>query len=217
MALYDPMKRVLRKRLNHAAYSIFLRWCGVAGVLGGVLFVAWGYIDRPGIPENLRAVIHVLSFVVPALFLAAMVGLSVLWSSRLGVLGWIGIALAVYGSCWGVVAAIVGGESMWVYLAQRGWPQYLSDWLLFMLTGLTLLGIATVRAAREKPLRGMGALALAMGAFGWVYDLTDTGAVLEARSVHIGFGLLFSLGWMALGVGLLAAGSRRARRPQARA
>jgi hypothetical protein len=178
-----------------------------------VLFVAWGYIDRPSIPENLRAVIHVLSFVVPALFLAAMVGLSFLWKSRLGVLGWIGMALAVYGSGWGVVAAIVGGEYLWVYFAQRGWPQYLSDWLLFMLTGLTLLGVATVR---EKPLRGMGALTLAMGAFGWAYDLTDTGAVLEARSVHIGFGLLFSLGWMALGVGLLVTGSRRAHRPQTR-
>jgi hypothetical protein len=111
------------------------------------------------------------------------------------------------------VAAIVGAESVWAYFAQRGWPQQLNDWLLFMLSGLTLVGIATVR---EKPLRGMGALALAMGAFGWVYDLTDTGAVLEARSVHIGFGLLFSLGWVALGAGLLAVGTRRARIPQAR-
>jgi hypothetical protein len=99
--------------------------------------------------------------------------------------GW--MVLAVYGSGWGVVAAIVGGESVWVYFAQRRWPHYLSDWLLFMFTGLTLIGIATVR---EKPLRGTGALALAMGAFGWGYYLTDTGAVFEACSVHIGFGLL---------------------------
>jgi hypothetical protein len=41
--------------------------------------------------------------------------------------------------------------------------------------------------------------------------LTDSGAVLEARSVHIGFGLLFSLGWVVLGVGL---GTKRAPRPQ---
>jgi hypothetical protein len=208
------VKRASRKRLNHTAYPIFLRWYGVAGVLGGVLFVAWGYIDRHNIPENLKDVIHVFSFVVPALFLAVVVGLSVvLWKSRLTVLGAMGMALAVYGSGWGVVAAIVGAESVWAYFAQRGWPQQLNDWLLFMLSGLTLVGIATVR---EKPLRGMGALALAMGAFGWVYDLTDTGAVLEARSVHIGFGLLFSLGWVALGAGLLAVGTRRARIPQAR-
>jgi hypothetical protein len=215
VALCDPVKRLARNWINHVAYPIFLRSCGVAGVLGGVLFVAWGYIDRPNIPHNLIAVIHLLALVVPALFLAVVVGLCVLllhslWRSRLRVLGWMGMALALYGSGWGVVGAIVGGESVWVYFAKRGWPHYLSDWLLFMLSGLTLIGIATVR---EKPLRGMGALALAMGAFGWVYDLTDTGAVLEARSVHIGFGLLFSLGWAALGVGLLARGTRRAQRP----
>jgi hypothetical protein len=82
-----------------------------------------------------------------------------------------------------------------------------------MLTGLTLIGVATVRG---KSLRRMGAMALAMGAFGLVYDLTDTGAVLEARSVHVGFGLLFSLGWVALGAGLVAAGTRRAEGSQAR-
>jgi hypothetical protein len=97
------------------------------------------------------------------------------------VLGWMGMVLAVYGSGWGVVAAIVGGESVWVY-----------------------------------SLRGTGALALAMGAFGRGYYLTDTGAVLEACSVRMGFGLLFSLGALALGVGLLAAGARRAQRPRAR-
>jgi uncharacterized membrane protein len=56
---------------------------------------------------------------------------------------------------------------------------------------------------------------LATGVFGWVYYLTDSGAALEARSVHIGFGLLYSLGWVALGVGLMVAGTRRAQRPQA--
>jgi len=53
-------------------------------------------------------------------------------------------------------------------------------------------------------------LLLAMGAFGWVYYLTDSGAVLEARPVHIGFGLLFSLGWAALGLALLRGGLRQA-------
>lgn len=175
--------------------------------------MAWGYIDRPNTAANIGAVIDVLSFVVPALFLVALVGLSVLWRSRLRALGWTGMVLAVYGSGWGIVSAVVGGESVWAYFAQRSWPQFLSDWLLFMLTGLTLIGVATVRG---KSLRRMGAMALAMGAFGLVYDLTDTGAVLEARSVHVGFGLLFSLGWVALGAGLVAAGTRRAERPQAR-
>jgi hypothetical protein len=178
-----------------------------------VLFVAWGYIDRPNIPENLMALIRVLAFVVPALFLAAVSGFSVLQRSRLGGLGWIGMALAVYGLGWGVVTAIVGGASVWTYFAQRGLSHYLHDWVLLLLIGLTLMGIATVRSG---PPRGTGALVLATGMFGWVYYLTETGVVLEARSVHIGFGLLFSLGWVALGVRLLAAGTRRAQSPEAR-
>ena len=170
--------------------------------MGGVLFVVWGYIDRPNIPENLIAVIHVLALVVPTLFLAAVVGLSVLWRSRLGMLGWMGMALAVYAWGWSVLRAIVG----------EMWPHYLPAWLLFMLIGLTLMGVATVRSGWS---RRSGAVVLATGVFGWVYYLTDSGALLEARSVHIGFGLLFSLGWVVLGVGLLAAGTKRSPRPQA--
>jgi hypothetical protein len=177
-----------------------------------VLFVVWGYIDRPNIPENLIAVIRVLAFVVPTLFLATVVGLCVLRRSRLGMLGWMGMALAVY--AWGcsVAGAIVGGEAVWAYFAQKEWPHYLASWFLFMLTGLTLVGIATVRSRWS---RGTGAVVLATGVFGWVYELTDSGAVFEARSVHIGFGLLFSLGWVVLGVGLLAAGTKRTPRAQA--
>jgi FtsH-binding integral membrane protein len=167
-----------------------------------VLFVVWGYIDRPNIPETLKAVIDVLAFVVPTLFLAAVVGLCVLWRSRLGMLGWMGMALAVYAWGWSVVGAIVGEE----------WPDYLPGWLLFLLSGLTLMGVATVRSERS---RGAGAVVLATGAFGWVYTLTDSGAVFEARSVHVGFGLLFSVGWVVLGVGLLAASTKRTSRPQA--
>ncbi len=57
-------------------------------------------------------------------------------------------------------------------------------------------------------------MVLAMGVFGLVYYATDSGAILETRPVHVGFGLLFSLGWVALGLGLLAAGTRQARGPR---
>ena len=175
--------------------------------MGGVLFVVWGYIDRPNIPKNLIAVIHVLALVVPTLFLTTVVGLFFLWRSRLGMLGWMGMALAGY--AWGgsVVKAIVGGDAVWAYFAQREWPHYLAAWSLFMLCGLTLMGVATVRSGWS---RGTGAAVLATGVFGWVYNLTDSGALLEARSVHIGFGLLFGLGWVVLGVELLAASTRSA-------
>src|SRR5215211_3810371 len=212
MAPCDLVKRLPRKRLNHAPYPILLRWCGFAGLLGGVLFVVWGYIDRPNIPENLITVVYVLALAVPTLFLAAVFGLAVLWRSRLGMLGWMGMALAVYAWGWRVVSAIVGGEAVLAYFAQRAWPHYLASWSLFMLIGLTLMGVATVRSGWS---RRISAVVLATGVFGWVYNLTDSGAVLEARSVHIGFGLLFSLGWVVLGVELLAAGTKRSPRPQA--
>ena len=40
--------------------------------------------------------------------------------------------------------------------------------------------------------------------------LTDAGAILEGRLVHIGFGLLFSLGWVALGLEFWRKGVRQA-------
>ncbi len=206
------MKPAARKRLGHAAPRALLRWCGAAGVLGGVLFVVWGYIDRPDISENLVAVVQAFAFVVPVLLLATMVGLCLLWGNRSRTLWWMGMALIVYGVGWSLVGASVGGKAVWVYLAQRGWPHYLTDGLLFMLAGLMVVGIA---AARSGPPRG-GALVLATGVFGLVYYVTDSGAALETRPVHVGFGLLFSLGWVALGLGLLAAGIRRNRGPSAR-
>ena len=187
----------------------------MASILNGVLFAAWGYIDEPDIPDVLVLVVDVFAFVVPALLLAVAVGLCVLWRDHLGKFGWLVIALAGYALAWSLVGACVGGEAVWVYFAQRGWPHYLSSWLLFMLIGLTLLGIAAVRSGPAQS-RGPGALVLATGVFGWPYYVTDTGALLEARWAHVGFGLLFSLGWMAVGVGLLAAGAGQARRPRAR-
>jgi hypothetical protein len=208
-----PLKRVPRIPLELAAYPSLLRWCGVAGILSGVLFAAWGYIDKPNNPEDLMSVVHILAFVVPALLLAVVIGLCLLWRNRLGKLGWLVIALAGYALGWSLVGASVGGEAVWVYFAQRGWPHYLSSWLLFMLISLTLIGISTVRSGLAQS-RVPSALVLATGVFGWPYYMTNSGAILEARWAHIGFGLLFSLSWVALGVGLLVAGTRRAKRPQ---
>ena len=78
---------------------------------------------------------------------------------------------------------------------------------VFVLGGLTLIGIAI---ARGKPIRGMGGLVLAMGTLEGGYYLTNAGDVLEHRTAHDGFGLLFALGWLVLGVWLLVAGTRRA-------
>jgi hypothetical protein len=85
-------------------------------------------------------------------------------------------------------------------------PTYLVDWLLPMLAGLTLVGIATVET---RTLRRLGALVLTMGVVGWIYYLTDSGAVLEARLVHVGSGILFGVGWVALGFALWKVGTRQ--------
>jgi hypothetical protein len=114
----------------------------------------------------------------------------------------------VYGLGWGVVAGIVGATSVWVYFAERGWPHYLYHGWAFLFTGLLLIGIATVRG---RPLRGLGALVFAIGVFSWVYYLTDSGAVLEARLIHVGFGLLFSIGWAVLGLWLWVGGTRQSK------
>ena len=186
----------------------------MAGLLSGVLFVAWGYLHGSNTSEVLRFTVVSLAFAVPTLFFSVVVGLCLLWGSSLGKLRWLVMALAGYSLVWGLMGAGRGSEAVWAYFEQREWPHYLSDWLLFMLASLTLFGIGTARSG--GPSRGAGAVALATGVCGWVYDLTDAGAVLEVRSVHVGFGLLFGVGWAAMGALLLAASTKRSRRPQAR-
>jgi hypothetical protein len=45
-------------------------------------------------------------------------------------------------------------------------------------------------------------LLLAMGSFSWAYRFTDNGSLFQTRLVHVGFGTLFSLGWVAVGLAL---------------
>ena len=194
-----------RDRANRVAYTIFLRSSGVGAISAGMLFVVWGYIDKPHIPPYLEAADAVLSFIVPALFLVGVAGLSILCKSQGGVLGWMGLILALGGPTWGVVDSIADVDPLYAFFAKLRLSPYLIGWLLPLLCGLTLVGIATVGT---RTFRNVGALPLAMGVFGWIYYLTDSGSVLEARLVHVGFGLLFGLGWVALGVALWSVGMR---------
>ena len=183
------------------AFTAFLRSCGVGSIASGILFVVWGYIDKSHIPPHLHTVETMLSIVVPALFLVGLAGLSVLCKKRGGLFIWAGLILALFGPVWGVMESIADFETLYVFFAHLRLPPYLIGWLLPLLTGLTLVGIATVET---RTLNSLGTLPLAMGVFGWIYYLTDSGALLEARSVHVGFGLMFGLCWVALGGALLA-------------
>jgi hypothetical protein len=214
MAPCGLMRRVVRNRASRAAYPSFRQWCGVGGVLAGVLFVVWGYMDRPDISEGLRVVVNVLSFAVPTLYFVVVVGLSVSCTSRRRTLKSTGIVLSLVASTWGVVGSIANLHPLYTYLAESsGGPRYLFDWLLLLQTGLALTGVATVST---RSLRWVGPLLLAMGVFGWGYTLTDSGVILEARSIHVGCGLLFSLGWVVLGMRLWVAGASGARESHAR-
>jgi hypothetical protein len=126
-----------------------------------------------------------------------------------GGLAWVGIVLAFCSLGVGVVSGIAyGAAHLNVYFGQRGRLAYLTEWPFLQLSGLTLAGIATMW---RRPLRAVGTLALAIGVLGWGYYFTDARTILEARSVHVGFALLFSLSWEALGITLWAEGARLLR------
>jgi len=179
---------------------------GFAALLAGVLFATWGYVHRDYAPWYFDALAATLSFVVPALFFVGLTGLYALLEGLVGRIGKLGLVLSVAGSAMGVAYAVpwsaFGTREHWLSpLARLDTP--LVWWLHVFLTGLPLVGIATVGT---RTLRGLGILLLAMGAFGWAYDLTDLGAILEAHLAHVGLGLLFSLSWIALGLVLLKRG-----------
>ena len=113
------------------------------------------------------------------MFLSGGAGIAARGARGIGALGWVGIALALGGSVMGVVDGVADGDPVREYLTRSGWPAYLSVWLVPLLAGLTIVGAAAVP---RRPLRGLGVAALAMGAFGWYYYLTDPGAILEARA-----------------------------------
>jgi hypothetical protein len=137
-----------------------------------LLFVTWGYIDKPNISGILRIATHALAFVVPALFLVGVAGVMVLCGSEVGILGWVGMVLALYGSGLGAVSNVIDVEPLlYAYFEERGWPPALIEWLAVVDAGLILVGIATIGTRR---LRRLDALTFAIGAFGWVYDLTDS-------------------------------------------
>jgi hypothetical protein len=180
-----------------------LRLGGCGSVLAGVLFVIWGYVHRNGAPWYLDVTATVLSYVVPALFFVALMGLFALCREQVGWAGKFGFVLGLAASAMGVAYAVP-----WSAFASR--DDWLSSlvwldtplvwWLHLLLIGIPLAGISTVRAGT---LPAQGLLLLAIGTFGWVYYAADPGAILTSRSVHVVFGALFGLGWIALGLLLL--------------
>jgi hypothetical protein len=180
-----------------------LRWCGPGAVLAGLLFGAWGYVDRVRAPALFETLEAALSSVVPALFLAGVVGLFALCVGEVGTLGRVGLVLALCGPGRAIASFGVDLGPLYVHLAKLGWPTHLLDWLFIMLAGLALAGVAAVRT---RVLRGLGVLLILTVALGWIFSSTDSGTPMEARAVHVTTGSLFCLCWAVLGLRLYAAG-----------
>ncbi len=200
------MARTTREPERNPTASPWLhRSGGVGAVLAGVLFVAWGYLDQKIAPQYFNILAQVLALVVPVLFMVGLVALYARCSGRTAWAGEAGIILGLIGSALGALKALMNvtmssfhPQNVLVYWALLP----LGVWTPALFAGLLLAGIAL---AATRTLRGSGALLLVMGASGWIYYLTDSDAILQARSVHVGFGLLFSLGWLVLGLTLWSA------------
>jgi hypothetical protein len=178
-----------------------LRAGGIGAVLAGVLFVAWGYLDQENAPPYFYALVHVLASIVPALFAVGLVALYALgarqmaWPGKLGML--LGLLASVVGTARGLVYAAT--TSWYAHDVLRGYPTLLNLWMPTLFAGLLVAGVGAVG---KRALGRWDTLMLVMGTCGWGYYFTDSGAVFEARSVHVSFGLLFSRGWVVLGLAL---------------
>jgi hypothetical protein len=202
---------------NRAACRSLLRLSDSGAMMGGMLFLVWGYVHRPDLPLYLKAVVAVASLAVPILFLTALMGLYALCRDEAGRLGETGIVLGMFGSAVGIVRSVVdvAVPTLYPHNAASGRILLLLGvvWAAALFVGLILVGSALLVRASAR--RALGVLLLAMGASGWAFLFTDSGAIFETRSVHIGFGILFSLGWMTLGLALRAGGALRAKEPHA--
>jgi hypothetical protein len=177
-----------------------LRWGGLGAVTAGVLFVAWGYLDKPNIQGPIEVTVDLLSFAVPISFTLGLLGFYAWCEGQQGPLCKTGLLLALIGTLWGASLGLLGiaSEPAAALVNQWQWRHMpLAGWDTTLFCGLGLAGIAAVGKRR------LGSLVLCMGVCGWIYHFTDSGAFFETRAVHVGFGLVFAVGWVVLGIGLL--------------
>ena len=185
-----------------ASNPFLLRTGALGSMAGGLLFAVWGYLHQDNAPLYFNTIAHILAGIVPMLF---MVGLATLWirsAGRATRLGHTGIIVAFIGSTLGVVRSLldIAVPSFYPHNALSGRVLIMLDvWTLTLFVGLLFVGVALLGT---RTLRVLGSLLLAMGSFGLAYHFTDSGAIFEARLVHVGLGALFSLGWVAVGLAL---------------
>lgn len=204
-------RSVIGTRGTRRSSSPLLRWGGTGAVLGGVLFAAWGYLHTDITSPQLGAIADALGLVVPLLFLVGLIGLYAWIRGRASrSLGRIGFVFGFGGAGLGVayrlldIAGIASTADRYGYAVGKGWPPQLFDWFPWLLAGLTLIGMAPVSTGS---LEGWTRLPLAMGLFGWTYYFSESGGIAQMRTIHVLFGLLFSLSWIGLGCLLWSRGA----------
>jgi hypothetical protein len=186
----------------------------MAAIVGGLLFVAWGYLHKTSTPVFLARtedplVLRFAALVTPLLFSVALVEVFIRLAGKAGPLGVMGIALAFCGSGLGVVFGAVNlgpvTGPLYSHLRQIGWPDQLLGWMPLLLAGLVLIGIET---SRQEALGPWSALPLATAVSGWIYQFTDVVGHAGLRFVHVAFGVLFSVCWMSVGYALAVSNRR---------
>ena len=220
------MRRRTSERGNHKEGAILLGWSGWAAASAGVLFLVWGYLHREGAPWYSHLAVLVLGIVVPLLFLVGLGGICirvyVRGKEQAGWLSSIGFIVSFAGAAGWLVHGVVEAPKLYGRLGERNWSLgvaqecgvcllqklslLLNSPLTWLLVGLSIVGLATIRG---RVLRNWGFLLLTLASFGWVYQLTDDqNGIVDIRSIHVMFGVLFALSWMLLGYALW---SRRTR------
>jgi hypothetical protein len=208
--------------------SEFLRWSGLAAVLGGVLFSAKILWEMAGVvPLNTTDITDTLFFIVPLLWLAGLSGFYARCTERYGPLGNTGFMLSLAGLTIGTIGSLVGA---WIE------PLRLAYWLgfRFLCVGLGLLGIATIGA---RALHGWSVLPLVLGLLGlgrgfFMFFAVTRGATLFeapegqgelgsflaswAGTLTSVLGVLFGIGWALLGYALWVGKTEETERSPAR-
>jgi hypothetical protein len=223
------LERLMSEQSNHSVFSALLGWSGWAAALSGVLFVVWGYIDSDDSPWYLDLAVLVLGIIVPLLFLVGLAGICLMiylkGRVRAGWLSSIGFLVGFAGAGWFVIKGVMEAPNLYRHLGERAWATppgaqeecgfcllvklYLlvNSPLTWLLVGVSMIGLSTVR--RREVLRYWGLLLLTLAFSGWVYQLTDDmSGIVDVRSVHVAFGMLFSLSWMLLGYALWSSKTR---------
>jgi len=178
--------------VTHMTRSLLVRIFGITSIVGGALYLTVSIVHPSGL---IRAI-------VPgsiALLVTGVVGLNMLLAGHQGWLGRIALAFAVTGLALG----FVGMFGSWVGVLNSPAATVISTGehlgLVFIGAGLTAWGVVTIRTGVLGQMSFAPLLVGMLSLVGITFVAPSTFTVIE-NSV---FPLIYSVGWMLLGLGLL--------------